>query len=70
MDYLVIIEAGDEGMVCAYVPDLPGCVAMGDTEQEVRSLIEEAIEAHIQAMREQGEMVPPPISRAITIHAA
>ena len=46
MQYLVVIEKGDSSFG-AYVPDLPGCIAAADTEDEVRVLIREAIELHI-----------------------
>jgi predicted RNase H-like HicB family nuclease len=44
----------------AYVPDLPGCVAAAKTKEETRRLIREAIEMHIEAMREDGEPIPEP----------
>ena len=58
MQYLVVIEKG-EMSYGAYVPDLPGCVAVGSTRREVLKLIREAIEFHIEAMREAGEPVLP-----------
>jgi len=56
----------------AYVPDLPGCVAVGETRREVLKLIREAIELHIEALREQGDPIPPPTSKSelIKIRAA
>ena len=63
MSYLVIIERG-ETTVGAYVPDLPGCVAVGETEQEALRLVQEAIALHIEALREQGLPVPEPRSHA------
>ena len=68
MDYLVIFEKADDGSYSVYVPDLPGCVSAGDTLEEAEQMIREAIELHIESMREQGEPVPPPTSRAGTIH--
>lgn len=47
MQYLVVIEKGDSRLG-AYVPDLPGCIAAAETEEEVRVLIREAIELHIE----------------------
>ncbi len=61
MKYTVIIEKGDEGYG-AYVPDLPGCIAAARTRDEVLKLIKEAIEFHIEGLREGGEPVPPPVS--------
>jgi predicted RNase H-like HicB family nuclease len=59
--YVVIIEQGDGGFG-AYVPDLPGCVAVGETREEAMRLIREAIEFHLEAMREEGLPVPEPSS--------
>jgi predicted RNase H-like HicB family nuclease len=61
MEYLVIIEQGDTSFG-AYVPDLPGCIAVGETRTEALDLIREAIELHIENMRENGEAVPTPHS--------
>jgi predicted RNase H-like HicB family nuclease len=63
MSYLVIIERG-ETTVGAYVPDLPGCAAVGETEEEALFLVQEAIAVHIEALREQGLPVPEPRSHA------
>ena len=59
MQYAVVIERG-EGSYGAYVPDLPGCVAVGETEAEARHLIREAIAFHLEGMREDGDPVPEP----------
>lgn len=61
MEYLVIVEKGDTSYG-AYVPDLPGCVAVGETKDEAMQLIREAIELHIESLRESGEHVPEPHS--------
>ena len=61
MKYAVIIEKGDDGYG-AYVPDLPGCIAAGETREEVRKLIREAIEFHIEGLKEDGISVPAPAS--------
>ncbi len=61
MEYVVIIEQG-ETSIGAYVPDLPGCVAVGESREEVLELIREAIELHIDSMRENGEAIPEPHS--------
>ena len=62
MKYLVVIESSDTGL-SAYVPDLPGCIAAGSDREEVVSLIQEAIEFHIEGMKEAGEAVPPPTTK-------
>jgi predicted RNase H-like HicB family nuclease len=63
MRYAIVIERG-ETSYGAYVPDLPGCVAAAETRDEVVSLIHEAIEQHIQLLREEGLPVPEPRSAA------
>ncbi len=63
IEYLVVIE-NSEGSYSAYSPDLPGCVAAGETVDEVRALMREAIQMHIESLREHGDAVPPPSSSA------
>ncbi|MFM9905215.1 MAG: type II toxin-antitoxin system HicB family antitoxin [Pyrinomonadaceae bacterium] len=63
MRYMVVIEKGDTSFG-AYVPDLPGCVAVGETEEEVKHLIQEAIEFHLEDLSESGAVIPPAISRS------
>lgn len=63
MEYLVVVEKGKTSYG-AYVPDLPGCVAVAETRREVLKLIREAIALHIEALRESGEPVPTPVSRS------
>ena len=62
MRYAVVIEKG-EGNYSAYVPDLPGCVATGDTIEEIEREIQEAIEFHLEGLRADGHPVPEPSSR-------
>ena len=62
MRYAIGIEKA-EGNFSAYVPDLPGCVATGATVEEVESQMREAIEFHLNGMREDGTPIPPPESR-------
>ena len=61
MQYLVVIEKGPSSFG-AYVPDLPGCVAVGETREEVAELIHEAIEFHLEGMKEDGLPIPEPHS--------
>ncbi|MCH8274888.1 MAG: type II toxin-antitoxin system HicB family antitoxin [Armatimonadetes bacterium] len=58
-EYLVIYEQGETSWG-AYVPDLPGCVAVGKNRQEVERLIREAIELHVDGIRADGEPIPEP----------
>lgn len=61
MRYMVVIERGETSWG-AHVPDLPGCVAVGETREEVLQLIREAIELHIDGLKEDGRPVPTPSS--------
>jgi len=71
MKYLVVVEKGENGFG-AYVPDLPGCVAAAASREEVVTLIQEAIEFHIEGMNKSGEPVPEPTSGSelVDVHAA
>ncbi len=61
MRYAVVIEKGAKGFG-AYAPDVPGCVAAAQTREEVVKLIQDAIEFHIEGLKEDGEPVPEPAS--------
>lgn len=69
MKYAIVIERA-ENNYSAYVPDLPGCVATGATIEEVEQQIREAIEFHLDGMREDGEPVPPPSSHVEYVDVA
>ena len=71
MKYLVVVEEGENGFG-AYVPDLPGCVAAAESQDQVVTLIQEAIEFHIEGLKMSGDPVPKPISRSelVDVHAA
>jgi predicted RNase H-like HicB family nuclease len=66
MRYTVIIEEGDTSYG-AFVPDLPGCIAAGETKQETLELIKEAIEFHIASLTENGEAIPKPHCNIIQV---
>ena len=57
--YAVIIEEGERNF-SAYVPDLPGCITTGRTVDEAERNIREAIELHLEGLREDGEPIPEP----------
>jgi predicted RNase H-like HicB family nuclease len=61
MRYLVIVEEGLTSFG-AYVPDLPGCIAVGESREEVLASIHEAIELHLEDLKEGGQPIPPPSS--------
>ena len=69
MMYTVIYEKG-ESTWGAYVPDLPGVVAVADSREEAESLIREAIEFHVEGLNAEGLAVPPPASWAGTVEIA
>ena len=66
MRYAVLIETGSNNL-SAYVPDLPGCVSVGDTMEEVTRNIREAIEFHLEGMAEDGDPIPEPTLIAINV---
>jgi predicted RNase H-like HicB family nuclease len=68
MRYAIVIEKA-EGNYSAYVPDLPGCVATGETIEEVEREIRDAVQFHIAGLREDGIPVPAPTSRAEYVEA-
>jgi predicted RNase H-like HicB family nuclease len=67
--YAIVVENAGPNWA-AYVPDLPGCVATGDTEEETISLIREAIEVHLAGMLEDGLPIPEPSSRVEYVEVA
>ena len=66
MKYTVIIEEGPTSYG-AYIPDLPGCVAVGDTREEVIGLISEGVVYHLELMAEHGEVIPKPTYTAVEV---
>lgn len=70
MRYMVVIEKGPSSFG-AYVPDLPGCIAAAETKEEVLDLIQEAIEFHLEGIKEDGAAVPQPhsYSEFVEVHA-
>jgi predicted RNase H-like HicB family nuclease len=58
--YAIIIEKVPGSNYSAYAPDLPGCVATGETLEEVKRLMREGIEFHLEGMRGDGEPIPEP----------
>ena len=62
MRYAIVIEKA-ESNYSAYVPDLPGCIATGTNIQQVEAEIREAIEFHIDGLREDGGLIPLPSSQ-------
>ena len=69
MRYAVVIEKGAKGFG-AYVPDLPGCIAAARTRDEVVKLIQDAMEFHIEGLKQDGEPVPKPTSSVEFVEVA
>lgn len=69
MKYLIIIEKSETGY-SAYSPDLPGCVSSGATPEETESNMREAIEFHIEGLKEEGYELPEPSSRSSYVEIA
>ncbi len=66
MHYVIVIEQTGTGY-SAYVPDLPGCVSVGETREEIEINIQEAILFHLEGMHEDGLGIPDPKIEAITM---
>ncbi len=69
MKYMVVVEQG-ESSYGAFVPDLPGCIAVGETEKEVLELIQEAIQFHLEDMQSEGQPIPPAASKSMFVEVA
>jgi len=64
--YTIIIEDAGANLA-AYVPDLPGCIGVADSVEELTALMREAIEFHIEGLRLSGEEVPAPSTTAAAV---
>lgn len=64
--YAIVIERGDTGTYGAWSPDLPGVVAAAEEQDECVELMREAIEFHLEGLREAGEAIPHPETVAAT----
>jgi predicted RNase H-like HicB family nuclease len=69
MRYAIVIEAAGANF-SVYAPDVPGCVATGDTPDAARRAMAEAIEFHLEGLREDGSQIPPPLTRAEYVEVA
>ncbi|WP_339828540.1 type II toxin-antitoxin system HicB family antitoxin [uncultured Arenimonas sp.] len=69
MRYAIVIGK-TEGNYGAWAPDLPGCVAVGDSVEEVERLMREAIEFHLEGIREDGDPIPPPVTHVNYVEVA
>jgi predicted RNase H-like HicB family nuclease len=69
-EYVVIFERAEDGGWGAYLPDLPGVVAIGSTREQVAAGIQEALDAYAEEMRGLGQPLPPPVVITGTVAAA
>jgi predicted RNase H-like HicB family nuclease len=69
MRYAVVIEKKADGKCSAYAPDLPGCVATGDTPEQARQEISEAIKLHLEGLKKDGVEAPKPRTVLVYVEA-
>jgi predicted RNase H-like HicB family nuclease len=69
MEYLVIIEKTDRNY-SAYLPDIPGCIATGDTKEDVLNRLKKALVMHVEGLREDGLPIPEPTSQSVYVSAS
>jgi predicted RNase H-like HicB family nuclease len=67
--YLILIEGGPPSNYSAWSPDVPGCVAVGDTVEECAAQMREALAFHLEGLAEDGEPIPEPTGSGIYISA-
>jgi len=70
MKYVYVIEQADDGSFSAYVPDLPGCTTCGDTIDEVKANIKNAVDSYLESLRDHNEPLPAPRSVVDVVDAA
>jgi len=66
MHYVVVIEKTKQGY-SAYVPDLPGCISVGNSREQIEQNIQEAILFHVEGIHEDGDRLPVPNTEAVTM---
>jgi predicted RNase H-like HicB family nuclease len=69
-EYVVVFERAEDGGWGAYLPDLPGVVALGSTREEVSGRIREAVDAYAEEMAALGQKLPDPVATTGTVQAA
>ncbi len=65
MKWRVVFEQDEDGVFVAEVPSLPGCISQGRTRDDARKNVNEAIQAYLESLRENGDPIPPPISEEV-----
>ena len=67
LKYVIVIEQASDGGFGAWAPDLPGCVALGDTIEECERQMRDAIAFHLEGLREDGDPIPQPSAVTATV---
>lgn len=65
MKWRVLIEQDEDGVFVAEVPSLPGCISQGITRDEAKKNVNEAIQAYLESLKENGDPIPPPINEEV-----
>lgn len=65
MKWRVLIEQDEDGVFVAEVPSLPGCISQGNTRDEAKKNVNEAIQAYLESLKENGDPIPPPINEEV-----
>lgn len=68
--YAIVVERADDGGYGAWSPELPGCVALGDTPEEAVAEMREAVHDHLELLRERGEPIPAPTAVRVDLVGA
>jgi predicted RNase H-like HicB family nuclease len=68
--YAIVIEKAPDSNYSAYAPDLPGCITTGQTIEEIKGLMQEAIQFHIEGLREDGLPIPEPTTAVFVVEVA
>ena len=65
MKWRAVIEQDEDGIFVAEVPALPGCISQGSTREEAKQNVNEAIQAYLESLKENGDPTPPPINEEV-----
>ncbi len=68
--YVILVDQTPDGGYGAWVPDLPGCVALADSFEECVAEMGQAVAFHLEGLRADGLLIPEPTTRAVTVNAA
>jgi predicted RNase H-like HicB family nuclease len=68
--YAIVVEQAEDGGFGAWSPEVPGCVALGDTSEDAVAEMRQAIKLHLELLRERGEPIPAPTAVRVDLLAA